>query len=117
MNNDSGQVVTFVDLLRDQIGILITVLLRPVVQQQVLAFFLILLISWLLFKGLYHWWQLNNDQARSDKISKIWPWLLALYHLLTPGSALVFLYITITLFAKQGHPNGLLKELTVLIWL
>ena len=41
--------------------------------------------------------------------------MVALYHLLTPILALVLLNITLWLFARQDHPNGLLQDLTRLI--
>ena len=57
MDPNTEPVITFADLLLDQFGILMAMISRPVVQQQIIAFTLILLISWLLFKGVYRLWR------------------------------------------------------------
>ena len=89
-------------------------------QQQILAFILILIISWLLPEGLRRWRQKRrstNEEPATETISRTQRWLAALYNLLTPIMALVLLTITITLFAQLGYPNGLLQNLTNLVWI
>jgi hypothetical protein len=104
----------------DQINIVITTILRPVVQQQILAFISILIISWLLFKGIKVLWTQRhplNNKLKIEEFMQSNRWAVALDHLLTPILALAFLYLTIFWFANQGLPNSLLQELMKLIWL
>lgn len=121
MNNDnSGQIEIFLELLLDQLNIIIAVLSRPVVQQQIYAFISILLISWILFKGIKRFLRQRYpsiDQLPIESLMIGNHRLVALYHLLTPTFVLVFLYISISWFANQGLPNSLLQELMKLIWL
>jgi len=121
MNNDNPEhIEIFFELLRDQINIVIAVLSRPVVQQQIFAFIIVLLISWLVFKGLKSRWLRSHPVASKlqlERLLKDRQGLVALNQLLTPIFTLVFLYITIWWFAHQGLPNSLLKQLTRLIWL
>ena len=117
MNGSNEPVITFADVLLDQIGILMAVISRRVVQQQLFAFAIIFLISWLLYKGVYRLWQSNHARPQMKVIAKAPRALLAMYHLLTPVLALVFLYLTMALFARRGIPYGLLVEMSALIWL
>ena len=121
MKNDSTeQIGEFFELLLDQINISIAVISRPVVQQQILVFLGILLASWVVFKGIQILWNRRhpfNDELKIESLLKNNHWLAAIYHLLTPALALIFLYISLAWFAYQGFPNSLLHELTKLIWL
>ena len=117
--NNAGSVV---GTLKDQVGILLAMVSRPVVQWQILAVFLILFVAWLLPEGLRRWRRKHsstNEAPKTKAISRKQRWLGALYHLLTPVLALVLLNITIWLFAQQGYPNGLLQDMTnlILVWL
>ena len=119
-DGNQEQVRTFIELLLDQVDIVLAVISRPVVQRQIFAFFLVLVISWLLSKGVHYWWLRRSGNKNSPQIVgalKRQPLLVALYHLLPPILALVFLYTTIFLFGRQDYPHGLLEELTELIWL
>lgn len=119
-NNNPEQIELFFEILLDQINIVITVLSRPVVQQQILAFISILFISWIVFRGMRSLWKRRhpfNDKLQIESLLKDNHWLTALYHLLTPTLALIFLYITIAWFARQGLPNSLLRQLIRFIWL
>ena len=116
MKTDStGQIGEFFELLLDQINISIAVISRPVVQQQILAFLSILLVSWVVFKGIQILWNRRhafNDELKIEGLLKNNHWLAAIYHLLTPALALIFLYISLAWVAYQGFPNSLLNELT-----
>lgn len=108
------------EFINDKIDILLELISRPVVQRQIFAALLILLIAWLLPEGIRRWRQRRGsigDSAKTETISRKQRWLAALYYLLTPLLALVLLNITIWLFARQDYPNGLLADLENLIWL
>jgi len=121
MDNDNiNQVDSVVDSLKDQFDIFLEILSRPVVQRQILAVLLILLIVWLLPEGIRRWRQRRGstgESAKTEAISRKQRWLAALYYLLTPLLVLVLLKIIIWLFAQQGYPNGLLADLKNLIWI
>jgi len=121
MNDDNHeQVGTFFELLLDQVDAVLAVISRSVVQQQIIVFFFILALSWLLSKSVHRWWQrhrINIDKPKMVGSLERKPLLIALYHLLTPIFALSFLYIAIWLFGQLGYPGGLLEELINLIWL
>lgn len=104
------------DLLQDQLDMLLAVISRPVVQQQIAAMLFILLISWLLPEVGRRWWQHHHPVDEEENESPRYYRLVALYYLYTPVLALILLYVTIWLFAQQGIPNGLLENLTFLIW-
>ncbi|NCF66365.1 MAG: mechanosensitive ion channel [Chloroflexi bacterium] len=118
-NGSVNQTETLVDNLRSQVDVLLAVISRPVVQQQILAFLFILLVAWILPEALRRWRQQQmalREVAETESKSRRQRWFSALYHLLTPILALVFLNITLWLFARQGYPRGLLQDLTRLIW-
>ncbi len=121
MDNDRiDQAESVVEFISNQIDILLEILSRPVVQRQILAVLLILLITWLLPEGIRRWRRRRGSIGRepeAEAVSRKQRWLAALYYLLTPLLALVLLNITIWLFARQGYPNGLLADLNNLIWL
>ncbi len=108
------------EIINNQIDILLEIISRPVVQRQIFAALIILLIAWLLPEGIRRWRQRRGsigDSAQTETISRKQRWLAALYYLLTPLLALMLLNITIRLFARQDFPNGLLADLKNLIWL
>ena len=121
MNDDNHeQIGSFLKLLGEQVDIILAVIMRPVVQRQLLVFFVVLLLSWLLARGIHRLWQRHSTNQRGEQVKDTFKrkfWLAALDHLLTPIFVLVFSYIAIWLFAQQNHPGGLLKEMTDLIWL
>jgi len=98
------------------------VLSRPVVQRQIWAVLVILLITWLLPEGIRRWRRTHsssNEEQKTEAISRKERWFAALYYLLTPLLALILLNAAIRLFARLGYPNGLLADLNslILIWL
>ena len=117
-----SQTETLWELLRDQLNILLSMIPRPVVQQQIITLLFILLVSWLLPEGLRRWRRRRKSEdggSKPGEISRGQRWQAALYYLFTPLLALILLNIAIWLFAQQARPYGLLQELTnlVLIWL
>ncbi len=121
MNKDQvNQAETLWQILQDQLDILLAVISRPVVQQQLLALFFVLLMAWLLPEVGRRWWQRRyptSDEPAIVPPSRGRRWLRALYHLYTPLLVLIFLRIMIWLFEQQGRPYGLLENVTVLIWI
>ena len=118
---------SIVDALANQLEVLLAMLSRPVVQRQILAALLILLVSWALPEAARRWRRrrtavdeekeaegAESGEARSDRKSR---WLPALYHLVTPILALALLNITVRLFDQQGYPSGLLGSFANLIWI
>ena len=121
MNEDQvNQAETLWQILQDQLDILLAVISRPVVEQQLFAIFFVLLIAWLLPEAGRHWWRRRypaSDESAIAPPSRRRRWLIALYHLYTPLLALLFLRIMIWVFVEQGRPYGLLENVTVLIWI
>jgi potassium efflux system protein len=123
MDNERTQSETLFELVQDQIDIFLVMLVRPVVQRQILAIILILIIAWLIPEGLRRWWRYRNRRAITDSENDVnddsrrQRWLSAIYPLATPILAILFLNLTIWQFAQQGLPNGLLEEMTILIWI
>jgi small-conductance mechanosensitive channel len=121
MEEDSlNQTETVIDSLQNQVEFFLAMISRPVVQRQILAFIVILIISWLLPEGIRRWRKKRrstNEEPATETISRLQRWLATLYHLLTPTMALVLLNITITLFAHLSYPSGLLQNLTNLVWI
>ena len=118
---------SIVDALANQLEVLLAMLSRPVVQRQILAALLILLVSWALPEAARRWRRrrtavdeekeaesAESEEAGSDRKSR---WLPALYHLVTPILALALLNITVRLFDQQGYPSGLLGSFANLIWI
>lgn len=127
-----GEVLTqadsLVEIVRSQIEVFLAMLTRPVMQRQILALLLILLLAWILPEGVRRWrsWRERHEATeetteaeskRSDSTTLGQRWLAALYHLLAPILALVLLIIAIWLFNRQGYPSGLLENFTTLIWI
>jgi small-conductance mechanosensitive channel len=126
--NDEGliQSGTIVELLRSQLEILLAMVSRPVVQRQILTALLILFISWALPEGFRRWRRRRHETVEGVESETADPtpirrgpqrWLQALYQLLTPILALALLGITVQLFARLGHPGGLLANFANLIWI
>jgi len=106
-------------ILQNQLNILLAVLSRPVVLRQIFAFLAILLIAWLVPEGFHRWRQRRSagEPTEADGSSRLQRWMVAAYHLVTPILALLLLHLSLWLFAQQGYPNGLLADMTSLIWL
>ena len=120
MDTDSiDQAGTLVGVLQDQAEYLLAMILRPVVLQQIFAILLILGVSWLLPEVIRYWRRRHEHTGKDMRIAIVMHsqrWLAA-YNILMPVLALVLLYITIWLFEQQHIPNGLLQDLTALVWI
>lgn len=119
-NGSRIQVEPIIELIQDQLGILLSLMTRPVVQLQIFVIFLILLISWILPEAMrrrHEKQKLEKSQSSSTAGPRTHRWLAALSHLLNPILALVLLNISIWLLARQEIPNGLLEDFTILIWI
>lgn len=116
-NGITNQTDSLWELLQTQIDMLLVVITRPVVQYQLLAMFLILLIAWLLPEGIRRWWLPRYADNETVKTSSRYRRLAALYHLYTPILTLILLYFTRWLFGLFSLPNGLLADLTIIIWI
>lgn len=116
--------------LLDQIETILLFLERPVVQGQMMAFVAIFLLSWLLPEPLGA--MLNQLIAQQEAITKrkqklqlpinVWRirllrWLRAAQLLLFPIVGLVASQLTISYFAAQDWPRGLLQRLATIFWL
>ena len=109
-----------IDFFNSQFDIVLALLSRPVVQLQLLAVLLILLIAWLLPEGIRYWRRRRGstgEKSRPETISRTQRWLTGFYYLLMPLVALLLFNIAKWIFAKQGLPFGLLEDLTTLIWI
>ncbi len=113
------------DTLADQLAVLLAMLSRPVVQRQIVAVLLILLVSWVIPEAARRWrgrhksteerTEVEIAESRETEHGRS-RWLLALFHLLTPILAIVLLEVTVWLFNQQGYPSGLLDNFANLIW-
>ena len=55
---------TLFELIESQIDILLAMFSRPVVQQQLLAIFLILLVAWIIPESLRRWWDRHKEYRK-----------------------------------------------------
>lgn len=116
--------------LLDQLDTILLFLARPVVQNQLMAFLAIFLLSWLLPEPLGA--LLNKLIAQQEAITKrrqklelpvnIWRvrllrWLRGAQLLLFPLVGLAASQTTIGYFASRGWPLGLLERLAMVFWL
>jgi potassium-dependent mechanosensitive channel len=119
-----------VQALLDQLDTTLLLLERPVVQNQLIAFMAIFLLSWLLPEPLGG--LLNKLIAQQDAIThrrqrlglpvNVWRtrllrWLRGAQLLLFPIVGLISSQLTIGYFAAQGWPLGLLQRLATVFWL
>jgi potassium-dependent mechanosensitive channel len=116
-NEIINQTETLWELIQNQIDIMLAVISRPVVYNQIFAILIILLISWLLFEGIRRWWAPRYADNETIKASSRYRRLAALFNLYTPVLALILLYFTQWLFDQLNRPNGLLSNLTIIIWI
>jgi small-conductance mechanosensitive channel len=116
--------------LIDQLDTLLLYLERPVVQNQMIAFAAIFLLSWLLPEPLGA--LLNKLIAQQETITKrrqklelpvnVWRtrllrWLRGAQLLLFPIVGLIASQATISYFDSRGWPLGLLQRLATIFWL
>ncbi len=114
-----NQAEPLVVILEDQLNIFIALISRPVVQRQIAAILVILIVVWLLPLGYQRWRRRRSATTEPvpESVSRWQRLKTAVYDLLTPILVLLLLNITIWLFGTQGYPNGLLQDLTNLAWL
>jgi len=113
------QAEPLVEILRDQLNIFIALISRPVVQRQIAAVLVILIVVWLVPLG-YQRWRRHRSATTEPVPESVSRWQrlkTVVYDLLTPILVLLLLNITIWLFGTQSYPNGLLQDLTNLAWL
>jgi small-conductance mechanosensitive channel len=120
MDADSiDQIGTLTGVLQGQAEYILAIILRPVLLYQIFAMLLILGITWLLPEVIRHWWgrhERANEDMGTDIVMHSQRWQAA-YNILTPVLALVLLYSAMWLFEQQHIPNGLLQDLSALVWL
>lgn len=119
-----------VQALLDQIETILLFLERPVVQNQMIAFVAIFLLSWLLPEPLGS--LLNRLIAREEGVAKrrqkqnlpvnpwrarLLRWLRGAQLLLFPIVGLISSQLTIGYFVSQEWPRGLLERLALIFWL
>ncbi len=115
-----GQNQLLSEIVRDQFEYLLAMLVRPVVQQQLLVILLVLTVSGLLAMGLRRWRRAADARAVSSEeegARRRWRLADAGYYLVPPLLALVFLNLANRLYALRGLPDGILSDFAVLIWL
>jgi len=121
MENEAGnQATNVIEVFGEQLNFLLEMLARPVVQRQILVVLLILLASWLLSEGIRRLrlrrglTGASSDGPDRDREGR---WKGVLAELMAPVAALTLLYLAIWAMSRLDYPNGLLQDLTELIWL
>lgn len=114
------QTKSIIEILRDQVVFLLDVLSRPVVQQQILVFIFIVVLSWLFVEGVQRRFgkrERVQEFLSAGSVPRNQLWSALVFYVLTPIIALAFLNLTSWVFALQRQPNGLLAALTNIIWI
>ncbi len=111
-----------ISILGDQIGILFSIISRPVVLLQIFAVLLIIFFTWLFPHLIQKWRVLKHPSVQAfegEKTKGNRLWLEAFKQLLSPLLALILLKVMIWLFDQLNYPNGLLEDLIniILVWL
>ena len=120
MINDGTPQENFLgQIIRGQIDFLLAMLARPVVQQQLLVILAILLIAWTLPEILRRRRRPGGagryPQGEGVSLRQRVAWFAHL--LLAPIVALVLLALASRLYALRGLPDGLLADVTILVWM
>lgn len=106
-----------VELMVQQVQILFVLLARPIVQRELLALALILLISWVttvLLRGLHNRrYAAGGKDTLSAQRHRL---LLSVSLLYAPIAALILVNIAEWIFIKRGYPAGLLVEAEPILW-
>ncbi len=118
-----------IQAILEQLDTLILLLLRPVVQQQLLAFFLVTLVAWLTplpFRYLTNWLEKRIGAAPRPGDDKPQPvtwrtrlirWTRAAEFVLFPILGLLLGGFAVGRLDQDGIPSGLLARLNNLFWL
>ena len=114
----------------DQLDTILLLLERPVIQNQMLAFVIIFLLSWLLpaplgallNKLIAQQNAIRNRRKKMELPADVWRtrllrWLRGAQLLLFPIVGIISSELTIGYFASQGWPLGLLERLAGIFWL
>jgi len=120
MINDGTPQENFLgQIIRGQIDFLLAMLARPVVQQQLLVILAILLVAWTLPEILRRRRRPGGagryPQGEGVSLRQRVAWFAHL--LLAPIVALVLLALASRLYALRGLPDGLLADVTILVWM
>ncbi len=119
INNGMNQSEQLMDIIRHQIEYLLAMIVRPVVQQQLLVMLLILVIAWLVPELLRRWRRQTKAAGRLPHgagMSRRQRLAASAHLLLAPIVALLLLDLAIRLYAQRGLPDGLLADLNTLLW-
>jgi potassium-dependent mechanosensitive channel len=111
--------------LTDQLDTLLLFLERPAVQQQLIAFVLILLLAWLLpapldailKKSSRQEHDLRSGQVHESLRERVIRWASAIEYLFFPLLALAFSEFAVNQFREWGWPSGLLQQMVPVYWL
>ncbi len=105
------------DIMLDQLNMMLVFIARPVVQRQIIAIAVILLVALLVPEGLRWWWQRQKLGNSSKTQMPRWQqWTTRLYALYAPLAGLILANAVIWFFERQGYPNGLLISSRGLFW-
>jgi small-conductance mechanosensitive channel len=118
-----------IQAILEQLDTLILLLLRPVVQQQLLAFFMVTLVAWLIpvpFRLLTNWFEQRIGAAprQGDDTpqpvtwrTRLIRWTRAAEFVLFPLLGLILGGFAVGRLDQNGIPSGLLARLNNLFWL
>ena len=112
-----GQGEILVDIVLDQINTLLIFLARPVVQRQIMAIIIIVLVAFLVPRGVKWWWQKRTStNPANTQPSGRQQWITRLYKLYAPLIGIVLTYVTLWFFERQNYPNGLVESSKSFFW-
>ncbi len=121
MNMDEEIIVpseSIADILLNQLNMLLAFVARPVIQQQILAITVIILIALIVPEGVrWEWQRRKSADALKTHIPRWQQWTTRFYVLYTPLIGLVLANVVIWLFKRQGYPNGLIESSRTFFWL
>ena len=110
------------EALWDQINTLLVLLSRTVVQRQLIAFGLVVLLTWLVSDWLKRW--LDQRLSRAEEAStefsirrRLIRLLRGLEYTLFPLMGLLFCQLAVTLFQGNDWHSGLIVQLLPIFWL
>ncbi|HMR64746.1 MAG TPA: mechanosensitive ion channel [Anaerolineae bacterium] len=88
------------------------------IQQQILAITVIILIALIVPEGVrWEWQRRKSADALKTHIPRWQQWTTRFYVLYTPLIGLVLANVVIWLFKRQGYPNGLIESSRTFFWL
>ncbi len=120
ISNGLYQSEQLIDIIRHQIEYLLAMIVRPVVQQQLLVMLLILVIAWLVPELLRRWRRQTRGAAKLPHgagMSRRQRLTASVHLLLAPVVALLLLDLAIRLYARRGLTDGLLADMNTMVWM